>query len=183
MEGSPQDRIDEDEGASSSEGFDACISTNQKFIEVLVRTLGVPASDVHDVLQDANLYLVKNQGNYRPGTNFRAWAAQVVRYRCLIYFRARKRRPMINLSEQALDLIAGEVIEQFDESEVQLRRLQHCLAKLSVEQRDLLAATYSSELSLKDYAAKTHKSHTAVRKTISRVRQMLKSCIENIPDS
>jgi RNA polymerase sigma-70 factor, ECF subfamily len=143
----------------------------------------VPASDVHDVLQDANLYLVKNQGNYRPGTNFRAWAAQVVRYRCLIYFRARKRRPMINLSEQALDLIAEEVIDQFDESEAQWRRLRHCLAKLPVEHRDLVAATYSGELSLKDYAAKSNKSHAAVRKTISRVRQILKSCIENITDS
>lgn len=164
----------------NAETFSELITREQGFLEALVRTIGVPPSDAPDVLQAANLYLVENQAKYQPGTSFRAWAAQVVRYRCLNYFRERKRRPLVNISEQVLDLIAEELVGQFDETEAQLDRLQQCLAKLPAEHRELLAAVYGAGNSLKEYAAHTRKSHAAVRKTISRIRQTLKACIESL---
>lgn len=178
MTDSKEDDSAQDKSPTPRDGFDEHIAREQGFLEALVRTIGVPPSDAPDVLQAANLYLVESRDRYRPGTNFRAWAAQVVRYRCLSYFRERKRRPMVNISEQVLDLLADELVEQFDETEAQLERLGHCLAKLPDEHRDLLAAVYGGGRSLKEHATRTHQSHAAVRKTISRVRQSLKSCIE-----
>lgn len=178
MEQANSDRSPRNDPSSPLSDFDSLIAREQDFLKALVRTIGVPPSDVLDVLQDANLYLVDNQGKFRPGTNFRAWASQVVRYRCLNYFRARHSRPIINISEQVLDLIADELVAQFDENEAQLARLHHCLAKLPVEHRRLLAAVYGDGDSLKLLATRTRKSHAAVRKTISRLRQNLKSCIE-----
>ena len=81
-----------------------------------------------------------------------------------------------------LDLVTNQLVEQFDETEAQLKRLNNCLAKLPAEHRELLTAVYSAGRSLKDHAARTHQSHAAVRKTISRIRQTLKSCIESITD-
>ncbi|BCX49054.1 DNA-directed RNA polymerase sigma-70 factor [Haloferula helveola] len=163
-------------------GFSDLLTGEQDFLRALIRTIGVPASDVADVLQDANLYLVSHQGKYIPGTNFRAWAAQVVRFRSLNYFRSRKRRPMVNLSEQALDLIAGEVVLRFDETHSRLQKLGQCLAQLTEEQRQLLAAVYGKGISLKDLAHARRSSHAAVRKTVSRIRQALKACIESRPE-
>lgn len=157
--------------------FSELLIREQEFLRSLIRAIGVPSSDVPDVLQDANLYLIENQGKYEPGTNFRAWAAQVTRYRCLNYFRARKRRPMVNLSEQALDLIVDEVANSFDELRPRLRGLKHCLDKLGEDQRELLSQVYAKGLSLKQVAQQRKATHGAVRKTMSRVRQMLRECI------
>ena len=161
------------------EEFNRLLTVEQDFLRALVRTIGVPASDVCDVLQDANLYLVENQTKYLPGTNFRAWAAQVVRFRSLNYFRSKKRRPMVNLSEQALDLIAGEVVLRFDENHDRLQKLDQCLAKLPVDQRQLLHSVYAKGILLADLARAQRCSHAAIRKTISRIRHALKSCIES----
>lgn len=152
-------------------------------MRALIRTIGVPASDEGDVLQDANLYLVENQTKYLPGTNFRAWAAQVVRFRSLNYFRSKKRRPMVNLSEQALDLITGEMVLRFDENQARLRTLDQCLAKLTEDQRQLLDSVYAKGMPLNDLARARRCSHAAIRKTISRIRQALKSCIESTPET
>lgn len=165
------------------EGFSQLLTAEQEFLRALIRTIGVPASDVGDVLQDANLYLVANQTKYLPGTNFRAWAAQVVRFRSLNYFRSKKRRPMVNLSEQALDLIAGEVVIRFDENHARLQKLGHCLSKLPDDQRELLESVYAKGRSLKVLARTRRCSHAAMRKTISRIRQALKACIESHPES
>lgn len=159
--------------------FEALLASEQEFMVALVRTLGVPSADVPDVVQAANLYLVENNDRFEIGTNFRAWVAQIVRYRSLSYFREKKRRPMVNLSEQALDLITQEVITQFDETEAELQRLEDCMGKLPEAQRELLHWVYREGRSLKDIAKSHKQSHAAVRKTISRVRAQLKDCIES----
>lgn len=171
-------RPGERDDQASPEAFDSLLASEQGFLLALIRTIGVPPLDAPDVLQTANLYLVEKRDRFRPGTDFRAWATQVVRFRCLGYFRERKRRPMVNISEQALDLVAAELAGHFDEAEAQLARLQDCITKLPAEHRDLLGAAYHDDVSLKDYAARTHKTHSAVRKTLSRIRQTLKACIE-----
>lgn len=165
------------------ESFEELLSAEQEFLHLLIRTIGVSRSDSHDVLQEANIYLIQNSSKFELGTNFRAWASQVVRYRCLSYFRAQKRRPMTNLSEQVLDLITQEVCEQYEETQRQLDRLEDCLAKLAPEQSTTLRAIYTDGLSLKEYANQTKKSHAAVRKTVSRLRQLLKQCIESYEKS
>ena len=166
-----------DQGSEDA-SFRGCIAREQEFLLALIRTLGVAPSDVPDVLQETNLYLVQNQDQYVPDTNFRAWAARVARFRCLNYFRERKRRPMVNLSEQSIDLLTDECVRGFDETNAKLGRLEQCMKALDSGQRSLLAQTYGARLSLKEIAQRERKSHTAVRKTISRIRQLLRDCIE-----
>lgn len=162
--------------------FDQLLADEQGFLHALIRSLGVPSSDSSDVLQAANIYIIENADKFTLGTNFRAWAAQVTRYRCLNYFRSQQRRPMLNLSEQAMDLITEEACRQYDETERQLKHLEHCLSKLPLEHSSLIHAIYTEGLSLKEYARVFKKSHSAVRKTISRVRLALKNCIESQTD-
>ncbi len=90
---------------------------------------------------------------------------------------------MVNLSEQALDLIAGETALRFDENHARLERLGHCLAKLPEDHRQLLEAVYAKGRSLKDLARTKRCTHAAMRKTISRIRQTLKACIESDPET
>lgn len=176
----PQPSSEEGNEASTHSTFEQLLAQEQDFLRLLIRTIGVAPSDAHDVLQETNIYLINNSANFELGTNFRAWASKVARYRCLQYFREQKRRPMVNLSEQAIDLITEEVCEQYEETERQLRKLNLCIDKLPLEHAEMLNATYKQGLSLKDYAKNTRKSHMAVRKTMSRVRHALKECIEKL---
>jgi len=171
--------LDFSDGLGEGNCFHELLECEQGFLRALIRTIGIPGPDVDDVLQDANLYLVANQSKFLPGTHFRAWAAQVVRFRTLSYFRARKRRPTVNLSEQALDLIAGEVVRQFDQQQARLDRLPGCLEKLPEEQRQLMFSFYRDGESLKKLARTRGCSHAAMRKTVSRIRQWLEACIES----
>lgn len=160
--------------------FDQLLTNEQDFLHALIRTIGVPVSDAADVLQSSNIYLIKNADKFIPGTNFRAWSAKVARYRCLGYFRSQKIRPMVNLSEQAIDLIAEEACHQYDETADQLAKLKNCLSQLPSKHSDLIHAIYNEGQTLKDYASIQNKSHSAIRKTISRIRQSLKDCIESL---
>ena len=136
-------------------------------------------SDVPDVLQEANLYMVEHQENFIPGTNFRAWAAQVLRFRILQYFRQSSHRNLSHLSEEALEAIAVEAAGHYDTIEPRLQRLNQCLKRLTPGQTQLLSAVYSTGKNLKELAKEAGQSHVALRKTISRIRILLKQCIEN----
>lgn len=176
----PQTSSEDDSEQSAHATFEQLLAQEQDFLRLLIRTIGVPPSDASDVLQEANIFLINNASQFELGTNFRAWTSKVVRFRCLQYFRAQKRRPMVNLSEQAIDLITEEVCEQYEETERQLKKLNHCIEKLPLEHAELLHATYRDGISLKDFAKNTRKSHMAVRKTMSRIRHALKDCIEKL---
>ena len=162
---------------AGSAAFSQLLILEQEFLRALIRTIGVAPSDVADVLQDANLYLVENQSKFVPGTNFRAWAAQVARYRCMNYFRTRKNRPMVALSDEILEMITTEVVDTFDDFRIRSKGLQHCMSKLPEDQRELLAKVYGQNESLKEVAEQQGASYVAVRKTISRIRHALRNCI------
>lgn len=159
--------------------FDRELVMQQSFLASLIRTLGVPASDTNDLLQSTNLYLLENRHLYQDGTNFRAWAAQVARYRCMNFFRNRSTRPTVELNEESAAAVTEELMQSHEETEEQMRHLRDCLKKLTRSQLQLVRAVYESGVSLKDYAISSHISHEAARKMISRIRIQLKECVES----
>lgn len=177
--GNNDDKRHDSPGIGQDLSFSELITREQDFLLALIRTIGVPRSDAGDVLQDANLYLIENQEKYEAGTNFRAWAAQVVRYRTLGYFRSKGRSKMTYISDEAIDSVVAETVDGFDLMEARLPQLRHCMKKLDGDQAELLRSVYTSSSTLKELAALGGQSHSAVRKTVSRIRQKLKLCIEN----
>ncbi|PXA04650.1 hypothetical protein DDZ13_05615 [Coraliomargarita sinensis] len=165
------------EFSDEQKSFSELISREQQFLHALIRTIGVPPSDVQDILQNANLYLVQNQSKFEPGTNFRAWAAQVVRYCCLHYFRqVKKSRGLID-SDEVIEMLTVESVGYYEEIQPQLQRLKTCLSKISPPQFKLLYAVYGKGKTLKQVAEDYGRSHVAVRKAVSRIRMLLKECM------
>jgi len=171
------DLFESQSSEKAREMFSGLISGEQGFLRALIRTIGVPQSDVQDVLQDANLYLVQNQSKFKPGTNFRAWAAQVVRYRCFNYFRRNKKSKLFIDSEEVIDLLVAESVDFYEEVQPRLLRLKVCLSKLGAPQLQLISAVYVKGKTLKQIAQDYGRSHAAVRKMVSRIRILLKECI------
>lgn len=99
---------------SKPDSFDQELINNQAFLRGFIASLGVLRQDIDEVLQECNLYLSANRNKFTEGSNFRAWSASVARFRCLNYFRNRKRRPHSDLSEEAIDALEMTYVENFD---------------------------------------------------------------------
>jgi len=89
--------------------FVAELTRHQPRLRGLVRCLLFDRKDAEDVLQDANLTLVRKSADYRPGTDFWAWASQVARYQVLTHCKRLKRDKLV-FSADLLATLAESVI-------------------------------------------------------------------------
>ena len=63
--------------------FVQLLTTHQPDIYLYLRSLVLDPDEASEVLQDANLVLWEKRGQFQLGTNFRAWAFQIARYKLL----------------------------------------------------------------------------------------------------
>src|SRR3954465_10038924 len=61
------------------------ITRYQRRLQVYVRGLVPNQADADEVLQEVNLFLWRNAHEYRPGTDFGAWAYKVAYFHVLTY--------------------------------------------------------------------------------------------------
>ncbi|MEM9373654.1 MAG: RNA polymerase sigma factor [Planctomycetota bacterium] len=91
-EGPPDVELKRDSaGALSVEGFGALLEEHRVSLRLLAAA-EVGASDAEDVVHDAAIAALERRGEFRPGTDFRAWMAAFVRYRCANHRRGERRR-------------------------------------------------------------------------------------------
>lgn len=134
--------------------------------------------DIDDVLQEASLVAWRKYAQFETGTSFLNWFLTIARFEALKHRRKTARSPLV-LSEEVLDLIADEGIEEAPALERERHALQECLAKLAAPQRELLDASYQPGVKFHEVATQTGKSAQALYKTIQRLRAALLTCIES----
>ncbi len=123
-----------------TEEFLELYSPCQHSLYVYIVTLIGNPTDAHNVLQDVNLVLWEKFDQFQPGTNFRAWAREVARYRVLRYRQMRANdAPM--LDSRVLEAVAA----QFDstepiQDELYTELLVGCVEQLSNADRELIRA-------------------------------------------
>ena len=85
--------------------FVRLLTKHQPDIYLYLRSLTLAPEEVSDILQDTNLVLWENRGQFQMGTNFRAWAFQIVRYK-LLQKQVQRRRGGVCFSEALMDELA-----------------------------------------------------------------------------
>jgi RNA polymerase sigma-70 factor (ECF subfamily) len=134
-------------------------------------------TDAEDLVQKCSLILWKKFDQYEPGTNFFAWACQIVRYEVKAFGR-RMARERIVFDDQFLDAVAEETVSSREELQRRIDALQKCVARLSQEQRELLRLRYDERRSVGSVAKVLNRPLDGVYKALSRIRLALHSCIE-----
>ncbi len=129
-----------------------------------------------DVLQETNLVLWRRFSEFRPGTDFYAWAARVAFLQVLSY-RKSSRRQSFPLDEEVLETLAARSIESTEHLDNARDALQTCLTKLRAEDRELVLRRYMSGESGKKVAAELGRPQNSVYKSLGRIRQGLLECI------
>src|SRR5882757_7024039 len=100
-----------------------------------ISTLLGNVHDASNVLQETNMTLWKKADEFKPGTNFRAWAREIAYYKSLAFARDSKRDKLI-INQALIEQYFAES-DNWDEEERRLA-LRHCVSKLDVRQRQLL---------------------------------------------
>ncbi len=142
----------------------------------LMTLLGKPAY-AEEVFQEVCVVLWREYQKFDPDTNFMSWAGTIA------LNQVRKFRRNLNkqdawLSDNMIDLLAEEAIEQADLLESRRHALHQCLQKLSPSDQELVRVCYSDRYeTIKDAAQATGRPLNTVYKALNRIRRSLHDCI------
>lgn len=165
-------------GSSPSAEFIKEITRTQGAIAAFVRSLLPAHPDYMDVVQEVNVTLWKKQKQFRPGTNFKAWAFKTAHFHVLSARRklAADGRRLI-FDPDMIELLAEADPFRDERMEDQLAALQLCLRELRDKDRDLLRVRYSQTISIEDYARQQGRNAGTVRAVLRRLRGILLDCV------
>ncbi|MCU0982755.1 MAG: sigma-70 family RNA polymerase sigma factor [Pirellulaceae bacterium] len=170
-----------DDLSRNSDAFVQLMTEHQGRLYAYVLSLLGDPDQANDVLQEANLVLWRNAGEFQMGSNFRAWAFRIAHFQVMAH-RQRQLRDRLVFDDEllaVLDPAAKAVDETYEERQ---ERLTACLEKLPETQRDLLRQRYADGLSLQAIADRVRRTANAVAQTLFRVRRALIECVTRLAE-
>lgn len=163
--------------ATQEAEFVGQIASHQAALHAYIISLMPGLDGVSDVLQETNIVLWEKRFTFQPGTNFRAWACAIARFKVKAHRRKlwQPRPPM--LDEALADLLAAECVAESEEFDERLRALEKCLCRLQDKERKLIEHRYFSKANLEDFATQCGRPVDSLRVSLFRIRAALKNCI------
>jgi RNA polymerase sigma-70 factor (ECF subfamily) len=161
----------------TAERFAALFQQHGRAIYGHIQSLVPYSSDADDVFQETSIILWQKFDQYRPDTDFRAWANRIAYYNVL-KLRERKVRSPRLFSSQLLDLISDETIVMSDTLDARTDALLSCRDKLNRRDRDLLERFHREKATANDVARHVGRNSRYVYRAIQRIHGMLFDCIK-----
>lgn len=162
---------------ASDAQFARLVAQHQSFLfGYLVNCLGDFAA-AEDVLQETFVVLWTSRDKFQLGTNFAAWSTTIALNQVRKYRRGHKRRPE-SLSEEILEIVAGEGSARRDESEQRRAALRTCLEKLNPADRELVERIYGDGRTVASLADESGTSLNVLYKSTRKIRRALHDCIQ-----
>ena len=144
-------------------------------LRYFVMSLLPDPDQAQDVIQETFITITAKAGDYQEGTNFKAWAFTIARFKVLEVFKKQKREAN-RLSEAAINILASEA-EELDEEDPKIDALNKCLEKLSEKTATMVELRYKEGLKPSVIAERIGWTAEAVYVALSRTRSSLKNCI------
>jgi len=165
--------------SSNQQAFVRALTQHERVIRAYIRGAGISRpEDVDEITQEVSLIAWEKFEQLKDVEEFPRWACVIARYRVLD-FRRKRFRDRLVLNEKVFELLMDEALEEQDQRESQLRQLEHCLAELPQASRTLVKAAYEPGASIDELAQSTGKKSNALYQQLWRLRQVLKTCVEN----
>jgi RNA polymerase sigma-70 factor (ECF subfamily) len=141
----------------------------------ILSLLGDP-DRANDVLQEANIVLWRDSGEFVPGSNFKAWAFRVAHFQVMAH-RQKLIRDKLVFEDPLLEAVAFGAREADESFDGRRERLAGCLEKLPAPQREMLRRRYTEGQPLEEIGRERKMSANAVTQALFRIRQALMSCV------
>lgn len=135
--------------------------------------------DAEDVVQRASLVLWEKFGDYRPETDFFAWACSVARLEALHFLR-QQRRYRAHFSEAfQLRMAAAMAGMPADAANVRADALDDCVKNLPDAQRELLQQCFGGGKTVAIVARETSRTTHSIYSSLRNIRNKLLDCVDH----
>lgn len=143
-----------------------------------IYTLVPSRSDADDILQETSLVICEKFSQFKPGTDFAAWACQIAYWEVR---RARQKyaRAKVVFDQEVVDAVAQTAAAMIDEVSERHEALGRCLKKLHPRDRELVLTRYEPGCGVEQAAQRSGRSLQAAYKALGRIRKMLLDCVSN----
>src|SRR4051794_4207502 len=139
---------------------------------------------VDDLAQEVFLSAFRSLETYKGEAPFGVWLLGIARHKTLMHLRHEVRR--LARESRSLDLVLSDLrLKVLEADEMMMARrereiaaLQRCLDRLPSHSAEMIAERYFQARSIADMARASGKREGTVRMTLMRLRQMLRSCVE-----
>lgn len=132
--------------------------------------------DAEDVYQQTVMAMWEAFGSFQTGSNFRAWACQIAKFRILRYYDSQRGRRQF--SEPMLDLLV-ESRQEPARADERIAALRRCIAHLTAADRQLLQERYMDGSSVNSLADELQRSSQSICNSLRRIRAKLFRCVES----
>jgi len=165
--------------AERADEFAKLFSCHARQIYSYILTLVPHWADADDIFQETSAIIWEKFADFKPDSNFLAWACQVAYYRA-VWFHQRRKRAAITFSEDFLRLIAEETVSQQESEALEARHLAlaDCIRQLPPVDRELLERCYLPGVTIKQAALELGRSPDAAYKALKRIHRQLFDCVE-----
>ncbi len=163
--------------AESHELFTALLMKNHASLMSYILGLMPRWADAEDVMQQTSVVLWRKFEEFRPGTEFLAWACKIARYQALNHYRKlQSDRHVFKL--ELVELLADESLDDANQLAQERHALQVCLEKLDQKAQRLLERCYESGMTFTQIAAQMGCSANSIYKNLNRIRETLLACVQ-----
>ncbi len=165
------------DGDDRTAQFVRLLLANERRIHTYIMSMLTNWADADDVLQEVSIVLWRKFDEFKPGTDFGAWASRTAYYTTLNFLQKKKRNPIL-FSHEFIEQVAEKASTIGDDLEARHAALAECIAKLSRRDRDLINRRYQGDATTKDVAESLGRPVKAVYKSLNRIYATLFECVE-----
>lgn len=139
----------------------------------------MPFVDVRgDILQEVNMLVWEKRSQFSSGTNFKAWVFMFARNVTMKYQKRARRDKALMFAPETMEMLAEEFMEDTQVLDERLPLLRRCLAKLGIEDRQLLFRCNRKHGAIEECAKELGCTAASLRGTLFRLRAALRQCVE-----
>jgi len=165
------------DAAAAQQRFLALFLRSEREIFRYIAVLVPNVIDAEEIVQQTALELWAKFDLYDPARPFTPWACRFALNNARQWME-RRQRWQILLADGLAEELARRREELAPELEGRLVHLEGCVARLPREQRAVVEGYYYRRRGIEELAEESGRSVEATYKTLQRVRQILKCCVE-----
>lgn len=154
------------------------MTRHQRQIFAYIYTLVPRRHDAEDLLQETSVVICEKFQEFRPGSDFVAWACQIAWWR-IRYSRQKFARSKVVFDDTVLEAVARTASEMHAEIDARHEALASCLQKLPTRDREFVLTRYEPDGGVEEAARRTGRSMDAAYKALTRIRKLLHDCVSH----
>ncbi len=150
---------------------------HQQEIYAYVLTLVPHVHDADDLFQDGMSVMWRKFDQFKAGTNFAAWAVQIMRYQILEYRWNAARDKRVLMEDSLFEALMDHMPAIQDEAAARIEALRKCLTLLDDRAKRILKMRYERNIPVEEIGSCLRLSRRHVYHVLGQINAVLLRCM------